>query len=119
MNEKEQKKRRFVVHLVDQPRALGVVCNDYNWGVLGVVFQGSKVVESCNRYTVFGALPTTIEAFHELTDDQEWPDYVGRIYAEGTTLDIGTEQDIDEDQDLAHVIDVIADELIANEEGNE
>ena len=107
MTETEQKKRRFVVHLVDQSKALGVVCNDYNWGVFGVIFQGSKVVESCNRYTVFGALPTAIGAFHELTDDQEWPDYVGRIYVEGKTLDVDK------------VREQACDSELKDEEGNE
>lgn len=119
MSETGQKKRRFVVHLIDQPKAVGVVCDDYDWGIWGMLFQGSKVAGTWTRYIVFGAMHTRIDAFHELTDDQEWPDYIGRIYTEGTTIDVGIEQDSDTEQGLVRLVDIgaIADEVIGNEEG--
>jgi len=92
MNGAEQKKRRFVLHLNNRDRAIGVVCDDYSWGVFGIVFYGSEVEGSYDRHVVFGAMPGEfLVAFHELNNSQDWPCYVDRVYVEETTPNIEQE----------------------------
>jgi len=132
MSEKEQKKRRFVVHLHDQVQAVGVVCEGYDWGTYGLRFWGNfmedvphrrgDLIEGSSsigtsfpasaarqgwRHIVFGVLPTLATAFHELTENQEWPGYVDRVYVEGKVLYVDKVQEQARDFELK------------DEEGNE
>ena len=75
--------RRFIVKVKDCG-VVGVECDDYNWGMFGLLFTGEREEKGQRRWqppVILGIAPTRLEFFYELPKGLDFPDGV-TIYTE-------------------------------------
>lgn len=80
LGELERKKRRFAVYLSGEV-AIGVECDDWSWGTLGLGFYGVRK-ESRGTFVVCAVAPGHYLSFYELADGDGWPEPVEFILSE-------------------------------------